>query len=364
MTGGRPLRRLQGPRARRCAPRSTPRWRGCWTRAGSSWGRRARPSSASWRPALGARDVVAVANGTEAIQLALEALGIGAGDEVITSPLTAAFTALAVHARGRAPGVRRPRSRDPERRPGGGGGARSRRARRRILPVHLYGHPADLDPLLALARERRHRGDRGRLPGHRRAATRAGRVGALSGIGALSFYPTKNLGALGDGGRGAACSDAEVAARLRQLRNGGQSDRYRHEIAGLNSRLDEMQAAILRVGLRHLEAWTERRRVLAAPLPAPARGRRRLALPGSSPTPRAVLPPVRGAPPAARRAGRRAAASAASARSSTTRSRCTCSPRSRALGRRRATSRWRRRRRARSCRCPSIPRCPTRRRTR
>jgi dTDP-4-amino-4,6-dideoxygalactose transaminase len=91
-------------------------------------------------------------------------------------------------------------------------------------------------------------------------------VGTLAGdrgIGALSFYPTKNLGGLGDGGAVLVNDDA-VAARLRQLRNGGQSDRYRHEVAGVNSRLDELQAALLRVGLDHLPAWTERRRALAA----------------------------------------------------------------------------------------------------
>ncbi|HEU0093996.1 MAG TPA: DegT/DnrJ/EryC1/StrS family aminotransferase, partial [Vicinamibacteria bacterium] len=86
---------------------------------------------------------------------------------------------------------------------------------------------------------------------------------ALSGIGALSFYPTKNLGAFGDGGA-VVVDDPEVAARLRRLRNGGQSDRYHHEVAGINSRLDEMQAALLRAKLGHLAAWTDRRRALAA----------------------------------------------------------------------------------------------------
>jgi dTDP-4-amino-4,6-dideoxygalactose transaminase len=86
---------------------------------------------------------------------------------------------------------------------------------------------------------------------------------SMAGLAALSFYPTKNLGALGDGGA-ILVRDAEVAARLRRLRNGGQSDRYRHEVAGVNSRLDEIQAAILRVGLRHLAEWTRRRREIAA----------------------------------------------------------------------------------------------------
>ena len=87
-------------------------------------------------------------------------------------------------------------------------------------------------------------------------------VGSLTGLGTLSFYPTKNLGALGDGGA-VLVNDPDLSARLRQLRNGGQLDRYRHEVAGINSRLDELQAAVLRVGLRHLAAWTERRRALA-----------------------------------------------------------------------------------------------------
>src|SRR5205823_10652956 len=90
-----------------------------------------------------------------------------------------------------------------------------------------------------------------------------GPVGARSGIGALSFYPTKNLGAFGDGGA-VVVNDPEVARRLRRLRNGGQTDRYHHEVAGINSRLDELQAAVLRAKLRRLEAWTERRRAIAA----------------------------------------------------------------------------------------------------
>ena len=193
---------------------------------------------------------------------------------------------------------------------GGGGARRSRRARRALLPVHLYGHPADLDPLLDAGARARHRAW-SRTPARPSArATRAGAVGALSGIGALSFYPTKNLGALGDGGA-VVVQDAEVAARLRRLRNGGQSDRYRHEVAGINSRLDEMQAAILRVEAR---ATSRRGRSGAARSP-PATARGLDGAPASScpreqPYARARLPPVRRAPPAARRAGRRARASA------------------------------------------------------
>jgi dTDP-4-amino-4,6-dideoxygalactose transaminase len=211
--------------------------------------------------ALDASDAVAVGNGTEAIQLALEALGLRAGDEVITSPLTAAFTVLAVQRAGARPVFA---DLDPATlnvAPQAVERALSSRTRA-LLPVHLYGHPADLDPLLDLARRRS-------IPLVEDACQAVGarykgrRVGALSGIGALSFYPTKNLGALGDGGA-VLVNDPEVARRLRRLRNGGQSDRYRHEVSGINSRLDEVQAAILRAKLRHLDDWTERRRALAA----------------------------------------------------------------------------------------------------
>jgi len=133
-----------------------------------------------------------------------------------------------------------------------------------LLPVHLYGHPADIDPILALARQRGLAVLEDACQAHG-ALYRGRPVGTLAGergIGALSFYPTKNLGAFGDGGA-ILVNDAALAARLRQLRNGGQSDKYRHELPGVNSRLDEIQAAFLRVGLRHLSPWTERRRALA-----------------------------------------------------------------------------------------------------
>jgi len=209
---------------------------------------------------LGAGDVVSVANGTEAIQLALEAIGVGAGDEVITSPLTAAFTALAILRAGARPVFADLDSVTLNIAPAAVAEKVTPRTRV-ILPVHLYGHPADLDALAEIARARKVTiiEDACQAIG---ARYRGQRVGALTGMGALSFYPTKNLGALGDGGA-VVVNDPEVAARLRRLRNGGQSDRYRHEIAGINSRLDEMQAAILRASLPHLEAWTERRRELA-----------------------------------------------------------------------------------------------------
>jgi dTDP-4-amino-4,6-dideoxygalactose transaminase len=210
---------------------------------------------------LEVRECVGVASGTEAIQLALEALGVGPGDEVVTSPLSAAFTALAVQRAGARPVFADLDAETLNVSPEAVARALTPRTKA-ILPVHLYGHPADLDPLLELARGRDIPVVEDACQAH--GAQYKGRpAGALSGTGALSFYPTKNLGALGDGGA-VLTNDAEVAARVLRLRNGGQSDRYRHEASGINSRLDELQAAILRVKLRHLDQWVERRRALAA----------------------------------------------------------------------------------------------------
>jgi dTDP-4-amino-4,6-dideoxygalactose transaminase len=214
--------------------------------------------------ALGARDAVAVGNGTDALHLALRALGVGPGHEVVTTSLSAAYTALAVlHAGARPVFVDvDPRTLNID--PGKVEAALTPRTKA-ILPVHLYGHPADMDPILSLTRERGLAVLEDACQAHG-ALYRGRPVGTLAGgrgLGALSFYPTKNLGALGDGGA-ILVNDPALAARLRQLRNGGQSDRYRHEVPGVNSRLDELQAALLRVGLRHLSAWTERRRALGA----------------------------------------------------------------------------------------------------
>jgi dTDP-4-amino-4,6-dideoxygalactose transaminase len=211
--------------------------------------------------AIGARDAVAVANGTEALELGLVALGVGPGDEVVTSPMSAAFTALAVLQTGARPVFADLDPRTLNVSPEAMAKAVSPRTKA-LLPVHLYGHPADMDPILDLGRARG-------IPVLEDACQAVGArykgrpVGTLDGLGTLSFYPTKNLGALGDGGA-LLVEDRAVAARLRRLRNGGQSDRYRHEVPGINSRLDEIQAAILRVGLRHLVEFTNRRRELAA----------------------------------------------------------------------------------------------------
>jgi len=210
---------------------------------------------------LGTRDAVSVANGTDALQLALEARGVGPGHEVITSSLSAAFSGLAIVRTGAVPIFVDVDGRTLNLDPAAVASALTPRTKA-LMPVHLYGHPADLDPLLELARAHGLVVIEDACQAH--GAKYKGRsVGAVSGVAALSFYPTKNLGAFGDGGA-VLVEDPGVAARLRQLRNGGQTERYHHEIIGTNSRLDELHAAILRAKLKHLPAWNERRRELAA----------------------------------------------------------------------------------------------------
>jgi dTDP-4-amino-4,6-dideoxygalactose transaminase len=211
--------------------------------------------------ASGARHAVGVGNGTDAIALALRAVGIGAGDEVITSALSAAYTALAILMVGARPvfadidPVRM--TIDPDRI----ADAIEPRTRA-IVPVHLYGQAADMTSIAAIAARHNLAIVEDCCQAH--LATCGGTpVGTFGAAAAFSFYPTKNLGALGDGGA-VITNDADVAGTIKRLRNGGQTDRYHHQDAGINSRLDEMQAAILRARLPHLRAWTERRRALAA----------------------------------------------------------------------------------------------------
>ena len=209
----------------------------------------------------GARHGVGVGSGTEAIHLALLACGIGPGDEVITVPNTAVATVAAIEQSGACPVFVdvdfAARTLDPHKLE-----AALTPRTRAILPVHLYGAPADLDPILALARARGVRvvEDCAQAVG---ALYRGLRLGSLGDLGCCSFYPTKNLGAYGDGGFITTTDDA-LADRLRLLRTYGWRERDKSVIKGLNSRLDELQAAVLRVKLRHLDAWTARRRQLAA----------------------------------------------------------------------------------------------------
>ena len=211
--------------------------------------------------ATGASHAVGVGNGTDALAIALRAAGVSAGDEVITSPLSAAYTALAIMMVGARPVFA---DIDPARLtvdPRAVAAAVTPRTAA-ILPVHLYGQAADMDGIAAVAS----RNGLGIIEDCCQAhlATCGGRaVGSFGIAAAYSFYPTKNLGALGDGGA-LTTNDDRVAAHARRLRNGGQTDRYHHAEFGVNSRLDEMQAAVLAERLRGLAEMTRLRRALAA----------------------------------------------------------------------------------------------------
>ncbi|HSX59488.1 MAG TPA: DegT/DnrJ/EryC1/StrS family aminotransferase [Tahibacter sp.] len=209
----------------------------------------------------GSRHCVGVANGLDALHLALRALDVGPGDEVIVPSNTYIATWLAVSQCGATPVPVEPdpltHNLDPAR------VAAAITPRTRVLmPVHLYGQPADLDPLLALARERGLRVVEDAAQAHG-ARYRGRRIGAHGDLVAWSFYPGKNLGALGDAGA-LTTDDAVLAERLRALRNYGSRVKYVNDEAGWNSRLDPLQAAALRVKLRHLDAWNARRTALAA----------------------------------------------------------------------------------------------------
>jgi dTDP-4-amino-4,6-dideoxygalactose transaminase len=216
---------------------------------------------AEWAKYCGVGQAVGVGNGTDAIHLALRAAGIGPGDEVIVPAMTATFSALAVSMAGATPvfadidlarytldaatfeAAITPRT-------------------AAVMPVHLYGCPSDMTPILEIAQ--RHSlfvlEDAAQAHGARYQGTR---VGGLGDASAFSFYPSKNLGAYGDAGA-IATNDAALAEKARMLRHGGQQRTYEHELVGVNSRLDEIQAAILRAKLPHLDTWNDRRRVLAS----------------------------------------------------------------------------------------------------
>ena len=211
--------------------------------------------------ASGAAHAVGVGTGTDALALLLRGLGIGPGDEVITAPLSAAYTALAVMMAGARPVFA---DIDPQRHTIDPAQVESAITPRTaaIMPVHLYGQAADMPALSAIAATHGLAMIEDAAQAH--LCTSEGHpVGSFGHGAGFSFYPTKNLGAMGDGGA-VTTNDHTLAERLRRLRNGGQTERYRHAEFGVNSRLDEMQAAILRERLALLPAWTARRRQLAA----------------------------------------------------------------------------------------------------
>jgi len=207
-----------------------------------------------------AEHCVGVANGLEALSLALRALGIGPGDEVIVPSNTYIATWLAVTHVGATPvpvePVEATCNLDPER-IAAAIGSRTRA----IMPVHLYGQPADLDPILAVARAHGLKVIEDGAQAHG-ARYKGRRLGAHGDVVAWSFYPGKNLGALGDGGA-VTTDDAALAERVRVLRNYGSQVKYHNEAIGWNSRLDEMQAAFLRVKLGRLDTENARRGEIA-----------------------------------------------------------------------------------------------------
>ncbi len=209
---------------------------------------------------VGSSQCIACNSGTDALYLALRALNIGAGDEVITTPFTFIATAETVSAAGATPvfvdidaatfnldlaqleAAITPRT-------------------KAIIPVHLFGQPVDMTQLMAIARAHNLYviEDCAQATGARWGEQR---VGSIGHIGCFSFYPTKNLGACGDGGA-VTTNDPEIAAQIKMLRDHGRRSGYYHEVPGVNSRLDAVQAAILRVKLPYLDTWNQQRQVAA-----------------------------------------------------------------------------------------------------
>jgi len=204
---------------------------------------------------------VGVGSGLDALHFILRAYGIGAGDEVIVPSNTYIATWLAVTYVGARPVPVEPDERtynlDPERIE-----AAITSRTRAILAVHLYGQPADMDPINTIARKHGLKVIEDAAQAHG-ARYKGRRVGALGDAAAFSFYPAKNLGALGDGGA-VTTNDPDLQDKVRLLGNYGSRAKYRHELKGYNSRLDELQAAFLSAKLKHLDAWAEHRRAIAA----------------------------------------------------------------------------------------------------
>ena len=214
----------------------------------------------AWAQFCGVQYAIGVANGTDAITIALLACGIGSGDEVITAANTSPFTALAITTSGATPVF-----------VDIGAGSFSMDVTalatactprtKAIVPVHLYGQPADILGVMAFAQTHGLHVIEDACQAHG-ARVNGQRVGSFGSLGTFSFYPTKNLGALGDAGA-ITTNDPTLAERARQLRNGGRVDRDHHALRGINSRLDELQAAMLSVKLPHLDQWNVRRRAIA-----------------------------------------------------------------------------------------------------
>ncbi len=217
-----------------------------------------------WSAYLGLEHTIGVANGTDAIEIALRALDLGPGDTVVTVSNTAVATVAAIELTGATALLvdvdPQTMTLSPERLAEALANASERKVKA-IVAVHLYGQPVDMPAVLALAQKYGLRVIEDCAQAHG-AEIDGQKAGTFGDVAAFSFYPTKNLGALGDGGA-VVTKDAQLADRLRALRTYGWRERYISEIAGMNSRLDEMQAAILRVKLRYLDTDNRRRRQIA-----------------------------------------------------------------------------------------------------
>lgn len=216
---------------------------------------------AEWAEYCEAKHAVGLANGLDALILALRALDVRPGDEVIVPSNTYIATWLAVSAVGATPVPVEPdpatHNIDPNRI-----AAAITPQTKVLLPVHLYGQPADMDPILTLGRQHSIAVVEDAAQAHG-ARYKGRRVGGHGDIVCWSFYPGKNLGALGDGGA-ITTNRVDLADKIQVLRNYGSRQKYVNEVAGVNSRLDPLQAAVLRVKLTVLDAWTKRRRAIAA----------------------------------------------------------------------------------------------------
>ena len=209
----------------------------------------------------GARHCAGVASGTDALLLALRALGVGPGDEVVVPANTFIATALAVSHAGATPVLADVREDDFCLDPAALEAAVTPRTRA-VIPVHLFGQPARMDEITAVARRHGLKVLEDACQAHG-ARYRGRPAGSMGDAAAFSFYPGKNLGAYGDGGA-VVTDDPEIDERLRLDRQYGQRVKYVHDTLGMNSRLDTLQAAVLRIKLARLEEWNGRRRALAA----------------------------------------------------------------------------------------------------
>ncbi|WP_417808822.1 DegT/DnrJ/EryC1/StrS family aminotransferase [Thioclava sp.] len=216
---------------------------------------------AEWAAYCEADHAIGLGNGLDALILALRALEVGPGDEVIVPSNTYIATWLAVSAVGAIPVPVEPDPATHNIDPARIAVAITDRTKV-LLPVHLYGQPADLDPILDLAHSKGIAVVEDAAQAHG-ARYKGRRIGAHGDVVCWSFYPGKNLGALGDGGA-VTTNRADIADRIRVLRNYGSREKYVNEVKGVNSRLDPIQAAVLRAKLPYLDAWTDRRRQIAA----------------------------------------------------------------------------------------------------